>query len=90
MYFIEATEVRLELFNNMHVQQALALVSQHSKLTEVLKIQLEVTEGQEPAGTPPEITPIVQAVIKSMDRRRAVSLPLSLVKENIPLMCPLP
>ena len=33
--------------NDMHVQQALALVSQLPELTEVLKIQLEVTEGEE-------------------------------------------
>ena len=53
----------------MHVQQALALVSQHPELTEVLKIHLEVTVGEEPAGAPPEINPIIQAAIKTVDRR---------------------
>ena len=70
----------------MHVQQALALVSQCPELTEVLKIQLEVTEGEEPAGAPPEINPVVQAIIRPWIEGRAVSLPLSLVKESTPLM----
>ena len=81
LYFIEATEVQLELFNNMHVQQALALVSQHPELTEVLKIQLEVTEGDEPAGAPPELNPIVQAAIKTVDRREG-SIPAFIPSER--------
>ena len=65
----------------MHVQQALALVSQCSELTEVLKIQLEVTEGQEPAGAPPQIDPVVQAAIKSVDRREG-SIPAPIPSER--------
>ena len=57
------------LFNDLHVQQALSLVSQHQGLTEVLKIQLQVTEDQEPVEEPPEINPVVQAAINPVDRR---------------------
>ena len=67
--FTEATEVWLTLFNNMHVQQALSMVSQHPELTEVLKIQLHVTEGQEPESEPQQIDPVVQAAIKPVDKR---------------------
>ena len=42
----EATEVHLILFNNMHVQQAMSMVYQHPALTEVLRLQLHVTEGR--------------------------------------------
>ena len=74
----------------MHVQQALALVSQQPELTEVLKIQLEVTEGQESAGAPPEINHVVQAAIKSVDRREG-SIPTPIPSERgIPPVCPLP
>ena len=48
--FTEATEVQLTLFNDMHVQQVMSIVSQHPELTEVLKIQLHITKGQEPVG----------------------------------------
>ena len=67
--FTEVTEVRLTLFNDMHVQQALSMVSQDPELTEVLKIQLHVTEGQEPEGEPQQINPVVQAAIKLVDKR---------------------
>ena len=43
--FTEATEVRLTLYNDMHVQQAMSLVYQHPELSEVLKLQMQVTEG---------------------------------------------
>ena len=36
---------------------------------EVLKIQLQVTEDQEPVEEPPEINPVVGAAIKPVDRR---------------------
>ena len=65
----EATEIWLTLFNNMHVQQALSMVSQHPELTKVLKIQLHITEGQEPVGEPQQIDPVVQAAIKPVDKR---------------------
>ena len=55
----DATEVRLIIFNDFHVQQALSLVSQWQELTEVLKIQLQVTKDQEPVGKSPEINPVV-------------------------------
>ena len=65
----EATEVGLVLFNDLHVQQALSLVSQHQELTEVLKVWLQVTEDLEPVEEPPEINPVVWATIKSVDKR---------------------
>ena len=68
--FTEATEVRLTLFNNMHVQQVMSMVSQHPELTEVLRIQLHVTDGQEPVGEPQQIDPVVQAAIKPVDISR--------------------
>ena len=67
--FTEVTEVRLTLYNDIHVQQAMALVYQHPKLSEVLKLQIQVTEGQEPAGEPQQLGPVVQAAIKPVDRR---------------------
>ena len=53
----------------MHVQQAMALVYQRPELSEVLVLQLQVTEGQEPAGEPQQFDPVVQATIKPADRR---------------------
>ena len=67
--FTEATEVWLTLFNDMHVQQVMSMVSQHPELTEVLRIQLHVTEGQEPVGETQQIDPVVQAAIKPVDKR---------------------
>ena len=75
LVFTEATEVLLTLFNNMHVQQVLSMISQHPELTEVLKIQLHVTEGQEPVGEPRQIDPVVQAAIKPVDKREG-SIPV--------------
>ena len=66
--FTEATEVCLTLYNDMHVQQAMALVYQRPELSEVLTLQLQVTEGQEPAGEPQQLDPVVQAAIKPVDR----------------------
>ena len=67
--FTEATEVCLTLYNNMHVQQAMSLVYQHPELSEVLNLQMQVTEGQEPVGDPQQLDPVVQAAIKPVDRR---------------------
>ena len=69
LVFTEATEVWLTLFNNMQRQQALSMVSQHPELTKVLKIQLYITEGQEPVGEPQQIDPVVQAAMKPVDKR---------------------
>ena len=79
--FTEATEVRLTLFNDMHVQQAMSMVSQHPELTEVLKIQLHITEGQEPVGEPQQIDPVVQAAIKPVDKREG-SIPAPIPSER--------
>ena len=81
LVFPEATEVRLTLFNDMHVQQAMSMVSQHSELTEVLRIQLHVTEGQEPVGEPQQIDPVVQAAIKPVDKREG-SIPAPIPSER--------
>ena len=67
--FTEATEVCLTLFNDMHVQQAMSLVYQHPELSEVLKLQMHVTEEQEPVGEPQPLDPVVQAAIKPVDKR---------------------
>ena len=79
--FTEATEVQFTLFNNMHIQQALSMVSQHPELPEVLKIQLHVTEGQEPVGEPQQIDPVVQAAIKPVDKRED-SIPAPIPSER--------
>ena len=67
--FTEVTEVRLTLYNDVHVQQAMALVYQRPNLSEVLKLQIQVTEGQEPADETQQLGPVVQAAIKPVDRR---------------------
>ena len=60
------------------MQQAFSLVSQHQELTEVLQVQLQVTEDQEPVGEPPEIDPVMKAVIKPVDRREGtIPAPIS-------------
>ena len=79
--FTEATEVWLTLFNDMHVQQVMSMVSQHPELTEVLRIQLHVTEGQEPVGETQQIDPVVQAAIKPVDKREG-SIPASIPSER--------
>ena len=81
LVFTEATKVWLTLFNNMHVQQALSMVSQHPELTEVLKIQLDITEGQEPVGEPQQIDPVVQVAIKPVDKREG-SIPAPIPSER--------
>ena len=53
----------------MHMQQAMSLVYQHPELTEVLKLQMHVTEGQELVGEPQPIDPVVQATIKPVGKR---------------------
>ena len=58
----------------MHVQQAMALVYQRPELSEVLTLQLQVTEGQEPAGEPQQLDPAVQAAIKPTDKREGTIL----------------
>ena len=85
--FTEATEIWLTLFINMHIQQALSMVSQHPELTEVLKVQLHITKGQEPVGELKQIDPVVQAAIKPVDKREG-SIPA--VIEIILLMPVLP
>ena len=47
----------------------MALVYQHPELSEVLTLQLQVTEGQEPAGKLQQLDPVVQAAIKPTDKR---------------------
>ena len=81
LVFTEATEVWLTLFNDMHVQQVMSMVSQHPELTEVLKIQLHITKGQEPVGEPQQIDPIVQAAIKPVDKREG-SIPAPIPSER--------
>ena len=77
----EATEVHLTLFNDMHVQQAMSLVYQHPELTEVLKLQMHVTEGQEPVDEPQPIDPVVQATIKPVNKREG-SIPAPIPSER--------
>ena len=81
LVFTEATEVRLTSFNNLHVQQAMSVVSQHPELTEVLRLQLHVTEGQDPMGEPQPIDPVVQATIKPIDKREG-SIPAPIPNER--------
>ena len=79
--FTEVTEVCLTLYNDVHVQQAMALVYQHSELSEVLKLQIQVTEGQEPVGELQQLDPVVQAAIKPVDRREG-SIPAPIPSER--------
>ena len=76
--FTEAIEVWLTLFNDMHVQQVMSMVSQHPELTEVLKVQLHITE---PVGEPQQIDPVVQAAIKPVDNREG-SIPAPIPSER--------
>ena len=79
--FTEATEVCLTLFNDMHVQQAMSLVHQHPEPTEVLKLQMHVTEEQELVGEPQPLDPVVQATIKPVDKREG-SIPAPIPSER--------
>ena len=79
--FTEATEVCLTLYNDVHVQQAMSLVYQRPELSEVLKLQMQVTEGQEPVGEPQQLDPVVQAAIKPVDRREG-SIPAPIPSER--------
>ena len=65
----------------MHVQQAMALVYQHPESSEVLKLQLQITEGQEPAGEPQQLDPVVQATIKLTDKREG-TIPVPIPNER--------
>ena len=79
--FTEATEVRLTLFNDMHVQQAMSIVYQHPELTEVLRLQMHVTEGQELVGEPQPIDPVVQAARKPVNKGEG-SIPAPIPSER--------
>ena len=79
--FTEATEVRLTLHNDMHVQQVMSLVYQCPEPSEVLKLQMQVTEGQEPVGEPQQLDPVVQTAIKPVDRREG-SIPAPIPSER--------
>ena len=57
------------------------MVSQCLELTEVLKIQLHITEGQKPVGEPQQIDPVVQAAIKPVDKREG-SIPAPIPSER--------
>ena len=57
----------------MHVQQAMALVYQRPELSEVLTLQLQVTEGQEPAGEPQQLDSVVQAATMPSDNREGTT-----------------
>ena len=81
LVFTEATEVRLILFNDMHVQQAMSMVYQQPELTEFLRLQLHVTEGQEPVGEPQPIDLFVQAAIKPVNKREG-SIPAPIQSER--------
>ena len=62
------------LYNDLHVQQVFAIVSQNPELLEVLQMPLQVMEDQEPVGEPPEPDPIMKAAIKPVDRREGTIL----------------
>ena len=79
--FTEATEVCLTLYNDMHVQQAMSLVYQHPELSIVLKLQMQITEQQEPVGEPQQLDPVVQAAINPVDRREG-SIPAPIPSER--------
>ena len=59
----------------------MALVYQCPELSEVLMLQLQVTEGQEPAGELQQLDPIVQAATKPADRREG-TIPVSILSER--------
>ena len=79
--FTEATEVHLTLYDDMHVRQAMSLVYQHPELSEVLKLQMHVTEGQELVGEPQPLDPVVQATIKPVNKREG-SIPAPIPSER--------
>ena len=59
----------------------MALVYQHPELSEVLKLQIQVIEGQEPVGELQQLDPVVQAAIKLVDRREG-SIPAPIPSER--------
>ena len=73
--------MHLVLYNDLHIQQMFALVSQNPGLLEVLQMPLQVTEDQEPAGQPPEQDPIMKAAIKPVDRREG-TIPAPILSER--------
>ena len=81
LVFTEATKVSLTFFNDMYVQQAMTMVSKHPKLTEVLRLQLHVTEGKEPVRELQPIDPVVQAAIKPVNKREG-SIPAPIPSER--------
>ena len=81
LVFTEATKVSLTFFNDMYVQQAMTMVGKHPELTEVLRLQLHVTEGKEPVGELQPIDPVVQAAIKPVNKREG-SIPAPIPSER--------
>ena len=59
----------------------MALVYQCPELSEVLMLQMQVTEGQEPAGKPQQLDPVVQAATKPADKREG-SIPAPIPSER--------
>ena len=59
----------------------MALVYQCPELSEVLMLQLQVTEGQEPAGELQQLDPVIQAAIKPTDKREG-TIPVPIPNER--------
>ena len=59
----------------------MSLVYQRPELSEVLKLQMQVTEGQEPVGELQQLDPVMQAAIKPVDRREG-SIPAPIPSER--------
>ena len=61
----------------------MSMVGQHPELTEVLRLQLHVTEEQEPVVEPQPVDPVVQATIKPVDKREdSIPTPIPSERDN--------
>ena len=64
---VEVDQVNLQLFNQMHVDQALELVRGVEACQEVFSVTLLPTDGDEPHALPPQLDPTMVAAMVYLD-----------------------
>ena len=60
------------LYNDLHMQQAFAIIRQNLELMEVLHMLLQVTGDQEPVGESSQPNLVMKAAIKPVDKREGM------------------
>ena len=66
-FSVEVDQVNLQLFNQMHVDQAFKLVRDVEACQEVYSVTLLPSDGDEPQAMPPQLDPTMVAAVAHPD-----------------------